>query len=238
MAPKLVQEETKQDLSITEKNIQVVPEITNQSNTIVQFVLENMDEPVVQQQPAKPEEPLTETAVAVNSFLAKPARIYDHTAAVATEIKQQTGMPENIIELSIDTPVENEKNEAATLMGLIIKEPSTEQEVPMAETEQMVQPGMGMEQSETENAGTEEDSLSRSAERTKKLRNLSFNFNEAENDVFENEPAFLRRKNEIHNTLANVEKFYSNYTVSVDENNESKINTNSKNSFLEGEKPD
>ncbi|HVZ98239.1 MAG TPA: hypothetical protein VG847_15255, partial [Chitinophagaceae bacterium] len=77
----------------------------------------------------------------------------------------------------------------------------------------------------------------RAMERIAKLRNLSFNVNAADpNNEFESVPAYLRRNMELHNSLANVESFYSNYTVKSDENNKAEISTI--NTFLDGKKPD
>ncbi len=77
----------------------------------------------------------------------------------------------------------------------------------------------------------------RAADRIAKLRNLSFNINAADpNNEFESVPAYLRRNMELHNSLADVESFYSNYQVKTDENNQAEISTI--NTFLEGKKPD
>ena len=70
-----------------------------------------------------------------------------------------------------------------------------------------------------------------------KLRNLSFNINAADpNNEFETVPAYLRRNVEQHNQIANIESFYSNYTVKSDESNQAEISTI--NSFLDSKKPD
>lgn len=77
----------------------------------------------------------------------------------------------------------------------------------------------------------------RAMDRIAKLRNLSFNINAADpNNEFETVPAYLRRNMELHNSIADVESFYSNYTVKTDDNNQAEIST--LNSFLEGKKPD
>ena len=77
----------------------------------------------------------------------------------------------------------------------------------------------------------------RASDRIAKLRNLSFNINAADpNNEFESVPAYLRRNMELHNSIADVESFYSNYTVKNDENNN--INLSSLNTFFEGNKPD
>jgi cell division protein FtsZ len=77
----------------------------------------------------------------------------------------------------------------------------------------------------------------RAMDRIAKLRNLSFNVNAADpNNEFESVPAYLRRNMELHNSIADVESFYSNYTVNSDENNKAEISTI--NTFLDGKKPD
>lgn len=82
-----------------------------------------------------------------------------------------------------------------------------------------------------------EDLRRRATERIAKLRNLSFNVNATDpNNEFETVPAYLRRNMEMHNQIADVETFYSNYTVRSDDNNRGEINTI--NNFLDGKKPD
>ena len=84
----------------------------------------------------------------------------------------------------------------------------------------------------------EEDQRKRALERIQKLRNLSFNMsNTDDNSEFENVPAYVRRNMELFgNTLATVEDFYSKVTVDKNEKNETFIST--KNSFLDGQRPD
>jgi cell division protein FtsZ len=77
------------------------------------------------------------------------------------------------------------------------------------------------------------------ADRIQKLRNLSFNINNANdsNNDFESVPAYVRRNMEMFgNTLASVENYYSKYTVDKDENNQTQISTI--NTFMDGKKPD
>jgi cell division protein FtsZ len=77
------------------------------------------------------------------------------------------------------------------------------------------------------------------AERIQKLRNLSFNINNANDpsNDFESVPAYVRRNMEMFgNTLASVENYYSKYTVDKDENNQTQISTI--NTFMDGKKPD
>jgi cell division protein FtsZ len=77
----------------------------------------------------------------------------------------------------------------------------------------------------------------RAAERIQKLRNLSFNVNNADpNNEFETVPAYVRRNLELYNTVSPAENFYSQYTVKADEQNGSQISA--LNTFLDGQKPD
>lgn len=84
-----------------------------------------------------------------------------------------------------------------------------------------------------------EEQKKRAAERIQKLRNLSFNMNNAADasGEFDAVPAYIRRNMELFgNTLTSVENFYSKYTVGKDENNQTQISTI--NTFLDGKKPD
>jgi cell division protein FtsZ len=57
------------------------------------------------------------------------------------------------------------------------------------------------------------------------------------NTEFDNVPAYVRRNMELFgNTLTTVENFYSKVTVEKNDNNQTVIST--KNSFLDGERPD
>jgi cell division protein FtsZ len=240
MAPSLIRDDAEKPAVVfVEQNngLDSIADPVNPDRTVHILQEAEMEKP----KEAEKEKQVETTPVIINSFLAKPSNIYDHNIVLPQEQPAKLQMPEHVIELSIDTPIaEQDQPDTHFAMELVIKE-QTEVQNMLPETSQLQQEEQAMDTNLMEKDKepvTEEDSLSKAAERTKKLRNLSFNFNAAETDAFENEPAYLRRKNEIHTTLANVEKFYSNYTVSVDENNESKINTNSKNSFLEGENPD
>jgi cell division protein FtsZ len=84
-----------------------------------------------------------------------------------------------------------------------------------------------------------EEQKRRAAERIQKLRNLSFNMNNAAdaNNEFDAVPAYVRRNMELFgSTLTSVENFYSKYTVGKDENDQTQISTI--NTFLDGKKPD
>ena len=103
----------------------------------------------------------------------------------------------------------------------------------VVETQQIV-----MARTEEPSIPDETEELRRRAmDRIAKLRNLSFNINAADpNNEFESVPAYLRRNMELHNSIADVESFYSNYMVKSDDNN--LIEPGSINSFLDGKKPD
>ena len=82
-----------------------------------------------------------------------------------------------------------------------------------------------------------EDLRKRANERLAKLRNLSFNVGTGDpNSEFESVPAYMRRSMDVQVQLADVETFYSHYTVKSSNNNQ--IDTNSINKFLDGKKPD
>jgi cell division protein FtsZ len=84
-----------------------------------------------------------------------------------------------------------------------------------------------------------EEQKRKAAERLQKLRNLSFNLNNPAdpNNEFDVVPAYVRKNMEMFgNTLTSVEQFYSKITVGKDENDQPRIST--RNSFLEGKKPD
>ena len=82
-----------------------------------------------------------------------------------------------------------------------------------------------------------EDLRRRANERLAKLRNLSFNVGSTDpNSEYDTVPAYLRRNMEKQVQIADVETFYSHYTVK--NNSENQIDLNTINSFLDGKKPD
>lgn len=160
-------------------------------------------------------------------FLAKPAQIY------ATE---QPTIPEsnsNEEPLPLQKPVQ--EDEPAIEMQLVVKDSQK-----AAEEEPLVQQTQPIMMSTVEEPAMQDETEElrrRATERIAKLRNLSFNINAADpNNEFETVPAYLRRNMEMHNQIADVESFYSNYTVKSDDNNQAEISTI--NTFLDGKKPD
>ncbi|NIG53194.1 cell division protein FtsZ [Chitinophaga sp. Cy-1792] len=84
-----------------------------------------------------------------------------------------------------------------------------------------------------------EEQKRKQAERVAKLRSISFNVKNMDNNAeIENVPAYMRRNVSLDNGAGSAEQFYSNYTVSGEpgQNNPTEINTI--NTFLDGKKPD
>ena len=161
-------------------------------------------------------------------YLAKPLHLYvEDGQSGPTESKSKEEL----------TPLQSivQADEPVCEMQMVVKD-STE-----AAEEQIIDhqtKPMFMSSVEEPALQDEADELRRRAsDRIAKLRNLSFNINAADpNNEFESVPAYLRRNMELHNSIADVESFYSNYTVKNDENNN--INVSSINTFFEGNKPD
>jgi cell division protein FtsZ len=157
--------------------------------------------------------------------LAKPAQIY-----VEEQPKPESNSTEELPPLQLTMKAD----EPGIEMQLVVKSHQA------AEEEQLVQQTQPIMMSDVEDPAPQDETEElrrRAMERIAKLRNLSFNINAADpNNEFETVPAYLRRNMELHNSIADVENFYSNYTVKSDDNNQAEISTI--NSFLEGKKPD
>jgi cell division protein FtsZ len=157
--------------------------------------------------------------------LAKPAQIY----------VEETPKPES---KSTDEPLPLQltvkKDEAELDMQLLVK---THQAAEDEQLEKQTQPILKASVEEPAPQNEAEELRRRAIDRIAKLRNLSFNINATDpNNEFETVPAYLRRNMELHNSIADVESFYSNYSVKTDENNQAEISTI--NTFLDGKKPD
>ena len=159
--------------------------------------------------------------------VAKPAQIY-----VQDTPKPESKPTEEPLPLQITVKAD----EPETEMQLVVK--STHQAA--EEAQQLVQQTQPIMMSNVEEPATQDETEElrrRAMERIAKLRNLSFNINAADpNNEFETVPAYLRRNMELRNSIADVESFYSNYTVKSDDNNKAEISTI--NTFLDGKKPD
>ena len=172
--------------------------------------------------------PFVNPSAASNGFLSKPARLY---AEENLNQSANPSAPSNGLHNSVHLPQQGFE------MSMVVKENYQ----PLGENAPMLQPNSNTaKQPEMqENAITDEsEALHRRAmERIAKLRNLSFNINGTDpNNEFETVPAYLRRNTELAPSIADVESFYSNYTVKSGEGVQTEISTI--NSFLEGKKPD
>jgi cell division protein FtsZ len=162
-------------------------------------------------------------------FLAKPTQIY---AEVQPENQKSTTSKEE----PLQQPTAMQTDEPVIEFKLVVKETLETAEEKTLPTE-TTQPYISTSVEEPAMQDDSEELRRRATERIAKLRNLSFNINAADpNNEFETVPAYLRRNMEIHNQIADVESFYSNYTVKSDDNNQAEINTI--NNFLDGKKPD
>ena len=241
MEPVIVEipEASNVDLQRAEEKITVDKSLEN----IVHFTLSSASNPVtaeINQQPIKAEPPVLNNQINTNKkeasavptsggYLAKPVQIYAQAKpnpesksleGPITQLPRSKKEDEPIIEMQLvvknSHEAEEEKKESKVHQTMPIMIPSVEELPPVDETE---------------------DLKRRAMDRIAKLRNLSFNVNATDpNNEFESVPAYLRRNMELHNSIADVESFYSNYTVKSDENNKAEISTI--NTFLEGKKPD
>jgi len=166
-------------------------------------------------------------------FLTKPSQIY-----VAEEQKAVVNKPAEVTQPIV---LHIQQEEPLIEMTLVEREEpvakETEKEQPAEKPKTIALSNVQEEEPAAENNG-QDDSSRRTLDRITKLRNLSFNINAADpNNEFETVPAYLRRNTEAsHNQIANIESFYSNYTVKSDENNQAEISTI--NTFLDSKKPD
>jgi cell division protein FtsZ len=161
-----------------------------------------------------------------SAFLSKPSNIYAEQKSAEHHLTTP-------IEAKPSQPIITEQPEFE--MKLVMKD-----ELPEAADEPKLSQHVGDNLSAEDLALQDDadDQKRRAQERIQKLRNLSFNMNNAENsNEFDSVPAYIRRNMELFgNTLTSVENFYSKYTVKPDENDKGQIS--SINTFLDGKKPD
>ncbi len=159
-----------------------------------------------------------------SGYLSRPSNIYAETP----------GADSPFITSADSKPAPKPVTEPELEMKLIVKD-----EVPAtANIPDPTQPVGNTSPSSEGMRDDAEDQKRRAQERIQKLRNLSFNMNNADSSTeFDSVPAYIRRNMELFgNTLTSVENFYSKYTVKPDENDKGQIS--SINTFLEGKKPD
>ena len=179
----------------------------------------------------------------------------DDLAVTMQEIVEEELVEETVIEEVVEEEVEEEIVEVAeiTMQAAPVQEPVVYESSFRMEEEPTMQLVMREESSFNANQNTAkkhpssldmpmddaEEQRRKVAERIQKLRNLSFNINNASdpNNEFDAVPAYVRRNLDLFgNTMASVENYYSKYTVEKDENNQTQISTI--NTFLDGKKPD
>ncbi|HEX7458268.1 MAG TPA: cell division protein FtsZ [Ginsengibacter sp.] len=242
MEPTIVELPVSAHVNLPTKNDEIT--VDKSSESVVHFTLSSESNSIAaeaNQQPLKKAEPKTvnhqsnknkkeaSTAPTSGGYLAKPSQIY-------VEAKPN---PESKSVEEPTTPMSFSKQEDEPVIGmqLVVKnshEAAEEKEEPKVHQTMPIMMPSVEELPQVDETG---DLKRRAMERIAKLRNLSFNVNAADpNNEFESVPAYLRRNMELHNSIADVESFYSNYTVKSDENNKAEISTI--NTFLEGKKPD
>lgn len=135
---------------------------------------------------------------------------------------------------------ESKSTEASISEFQIFVKPEVIEEVKAVETKIMERV---LSDAELEEKRRFEEQKRQLEERAERLRNLSFNVKTSEpidtTDI-ENVPAYLRKEKNLEQGVSSSDKFYSGYTVGVnnngDERNQATINTI--NTFLDGKKPD
>lgn len=168
------------------------------------------------------------------AFLHKPAEVYhpDEEKALTPVMKVEEPKQE---EMNLQPTLNFEANEEeAAIQGITLSFDDGESIAPVPKSMKVIE---DMPQNSSGDLSEEEMQKRRAQERMNRLRNISFNPLHLDNSSeFDETPAYLRRNLELHNSIANVEDFYSRATVKSDENNQGSIST--VNNFLHGEKPD
>ena len=168
------------------------------------------------------------TAPTSGGYLAIPKHIYAEDRP-----KPESETPDKPAPL----PISKQEDEPVGEMHLVVKNSNDAVEENQEKKVHQTMPIMMSTVEEPPMVDETEELKRRAMDRIAKLRNLSFNVNATDpNNEFESVPAYLRRNMELQNSIADVESFYSNYTVKSDENNKAEISTI--NTFLDGEKPD
>jgi len=210
---------------------------------IIEF---EFDEPVVNNEMPKAEitvEPIQHATTIENAteqeslpisggYLAKPTQIYAveeekqnvQNTVTVTEI-EETKSP-----INFEASIENESIDFTVFEKQTAEEKNVEPIATMVSVDEV--------SNKTAAIPDESEDLRRRAnERLAKLRNLSFNVGSADpNSEYDTVPAYMRRNMEKQVQIADVETFYSHYTVK--NNSENQIELNTINSFLDGKKPD
>ncbi|MCX6323349.1 MAG: cell division protein FtsZ [Sphingobacteriales bacterium] len=243
MMPTLVEEETVEPLS--KNTVDKIPdtpqffEISSAADQIPLTILDLGDFPINM--------PETKPAIEINQDSDQPD--YNEAAGKSGALSSGRYLAKPLQIYAEELPVQQESNTKEEPLPL---QPTAQEDEPVidlqsavnnsqkAAEEPVVQQAQPIMKSDVEEPALQDETAElrrRAAERIAKLRNLSFNINASDpNNEFETVPAYLRRNMDIHNQIADVESFYSNYTVKSNENNQ--IEISSINTFLDGKKPD
>ncbi len=242
LMPTLVVEEEEIKVEILSKTTgekieeeKLIYEISSAANQVplIEFEIPKPEVPLEKASAKTSETPVVsiEHKVASNNlpssggYLAKPSQIY---------VEEKPELESKSVDEPLPLQISLQEDEPVIEMQLVVKSIQAAEEQPK---DQQTQPIMMSAVEEPAVQDEAEDLRRRAMERIAKLRNLSFNSNASDpNNEFETVPAYLRRNMELHNSIADVESFYSNYSVKTDENNNTEISTI--NTFLEGKKPD
>jgi cell division protein FtsZ len=233
MAPTIVETPEEQFVELPKANDKIT--VDKKTPSIVHFELSSEEFPITAQSSISTEIPKQDckksidkeaSTVPSGGYLVKPSKIYEEEQPDQKSKKGEEPAP-------LHLPVQADD---LTEMQLMVKD-SLEATGESEQTVQQAQPIMMSSVEEPLIVDDTEELKRKAMERIAKLRNLSFNLNATDpNNEFESVPAYLRRNMELHNSIADVETFYSNYTVKSDQNNQAQISTI--NTFLEGKKPD
>jgi cell division protein FtsZ len=224
-AQELVEEKENESATLHfELSTEITSEVVETESTVKPSI---MDAALGMQLTEKEEEP----ASPLNSFLSKPSNIY-----AEPNYERPSSMSGHLME---PTPSVEPVNELPELEMKLVEREENPEAADEAKAKIQVESNSNLSAEEPAMLDDVEEQKRRAAERIQKLRNLSFNVNNASdsNNEFDAVPAYIRRNMELFgNTLTSVENFYSKYTVNKDENDNTQISTI--NTFLDGKKPD
>lgn len=134
-----------------------------------------------------------------------------------------------ILELSIDEP----KSASTTDLQLVIKSDIPADDASVKVGAHFLTP------EELEEKRRFEEQKKALEERAERLRRMSFNIKGADSaDEMENVPAYVRRNIDIDNGVASADKFYSGYSVGINDHQGNQASIQTINTFLDGKKPD
>jgi cell division protein FtsZ len=175
---------------------------------------------------------LVEMPVARQPFNFDPKPAFPQTKEEPKEV-----LSLNIIDKTVEEPVaetNNESQDDLTNIQLVIKNEMPAEESTIKIGEHYLTP------KEIEEKRAFEEQKRSLEERAERLRKMSFNIKGTEStDELENVPAYVRRQIDIDNGVASADKFYSGYSVGVnDQQNQSQASIQTINTFLDGKKPD